>query len=158
VSTLTRGTAAGRRRWLVAGALAMAGCSAGDPPDPDAAPPAPPPASDLAPGSPSASASPAGGSDAGSVAPDDHDDAHDAEGEELEAEGSDADDATLDALEERFEAQGVKDIRDDPVDGVTIRLEDELTIADAAAVCAAVRAAGFASVSVELDGVAAACP
>jgi hypothetical protein len=161
---------AGCWRWLVAaGALAIAGCSAGDPPDPDAAASTPRPAAAGDPAPPSSPAAvalpdggvgtaPAGRLDTGDVDPDEHVDAQDTDGEEHDAERSEANDAALDALEQQFEAQGVKDIRGDPVNGVTIRLEDELTIADAAAVCAAVRAAGFASVSVDVDDVAAPCP
>lgn len=110
------------------------GCSAGDPPNPEAARttiPAP--------------------ADAGAAA----------EGPEAapgEQELSDADDATLDSLEEQFEDHGVKDIRVEPGKGVAIHLEDELTIRDARPVCAAVRAAGFADVNVDIDGVVAPCP
>jgi hypothetical protein len=100
-------------------AVPAAGCSAGDPPDPEAA------------GLPAADA---------------------------EDEQADTEDAALDALEEQFEDHGVKDIRGGPGAAVTIRLEDELTVADAAAPCAAVRAAGFATVQVDIDGRLAPCP
>ena len=71
---------------------------------------------------------------------------------------SDADDATLDAIEEQFEDRGVKDIRGEPGTGVTIRLEDELSAADGAAPCAALRAAGFAPARIDIDDVVTPCP
>ena len=124
----------------VAGAalLSAPACSAGDPPDPEAAR-----ATATRPGSPGSSAvgTPAEGP-----------------GHEEEPELSDAEDALLDALEERFEDQGVKDIRGEPGTGVTIRLEDELAVADAAPFCAAVREAGFSEVRVDIDHTVAACP
>ena len=81
-----------------------------------------------------------------------------ADDEPAEEELPEAEDAALDFLEEQYEDRGVKDIRGEPGRGVTIRLEDELTVADAAAVCAAVRAAGFAGVQVDIDGDLAPCP
>jgi len=104
--------------------LAVAACSAGDPPNPEDAQ------------LPFATA--------------------DAEGEEPER--ADAEDATLDALEERFEDAGVKDIRGEPGGPVTIRVEDDLTVADAAPFCQAVRDAGFPDVQVDIDHVVSPCP
>ena len=82
------------------------------------------------------------------------------------ADATDADDSgltaaqddALDAIEERFERGGVKDVRGTATGGVTIRLDDDRTIADAASACAAVRAAGFPSVRVEIDDVVSPCP
>jgi hypothetical protein len=112
-------------RWIRRVAVALAvvlavvlgGCSAGDPPNPEAAglPPAP-------------------------------------------EDADDARDDVLDAIEERFEDRGVKDVRGEPGAPVTIRLEDELTVAAAAEVCAAVRAAGFVDVQVDVDGIVSPCP
>ena len=122
--------------------LLAAACSAGDPPDPEEArvTVAPP------------------GSVAPAVADPDEDAEEEEAGEEDEPELSEAEDATLDALEEQFEEQGVKDVRGAPGAPVTIRLEDELTIVDAGPACAAVRAAGFPDVQVDIDGDLAPCP
>jgi hypothetical protein len=118
--------------WLAAGILLSlaSGCSAGDPPNPDAA-------------------------RAGTTASADPDEERN---EPAEEELSDADDATLDALEEQFEDRGVKDIRGKSGRSVTIRLEDELTIGHAVAVCTAVRSAGFAAVRIDIDGNVTPCP
>ena len=112
---------------------AVLGCSAGDPPDPEAASTVP----------------------ATSVPPED---GGTELAEEDELELPDADDAVLDALEERFEHLGVKDIRGDATRFVTIRMEDESSIADAGPTCAAVRAAGFSDVRVDIDEVMSPCP
>ena len=69
-----------------------------------------------------------------------------------------ADDAVLDALEEQFEGQGVKDIRGDASRTVTIRMEDENTLADAGPACSAVRTAGFSEIVVDIDDVVSQCP
>jgi hypothetical protein len=117
-------------------AVILIACSAGDPPDPGAA-------------TPTTTAATASG-----VAADPEEDEPAGSGAEL----TDADDATLDALEEQFEDRGVKDIRGEPGQGVTIRLEDESSVADAAAPCAAVRAAGFPIAQVDIDDVVTPCP
>jgi hypothetical protein len=138
-----------RVRWAVAGLALIAlafGCSAGDPPNPDAARSATTARAD----------GPPGASDEPSTSPTD---TPDAEGDEPAEEAtSDADDATLDALEEQYERLGVKDIRGAPGQGVTIRLEDELTVDHAAPVCTAVRSAGFADVTIDIGGTVTPCP
>jgi hypothetical protein len=121
---------------VVAGTL---GCSAGDPPNPDAARTTTVPTE-----------APADGEA-------DEPDEEEAE-EPEEPELPDADDATLDGLEEQFEDAGVKDIRGAPGEPVTIRLEDELTVADSAAACDAVCTAGIPDVVVDIDGVVTPCP
>jgi hypothetical protein len=130
--------------------LAVAvGCSAGDPPDPDAAR-ADRAESDTVPVSPGAE-EPDADAEADVPAP--------ATPEDEEPELPEAEDATLDALEEQFEGAGVKDIRGAPGQPVTIRLEDDVDVAAAAAQpCAAVRAAGFADVQLEIDDRVEPCP
>jgi hypothetical protein len=128
-----------RGRWIVAVAmLAVAGC-VDDPPDPDAA---------------DTTTTPAATSDSAAVvttAPVIED-----AGDEFEA--PDAVDDTLDRLEEQFENQGVKDIRAEAGGQVTIRMDDEMTVAAVGPVCAAVRAAGFGDVIVDIDDVITPCP
>jgi hypothetical protein len=130
---------------ITALAVVLAACSAGDPPDPAAA------ASATTTGAPAEGVAVESEPDAELSEPD-------AELSERDAELSDADDATLDALEEQFEDRGVKDIRGEPGQGVTIRLEDERSVADAVAPCAAVRAAGFPTVQIDIDDVRTPCP
>lgn len=79
-------------------------------------------------------------------------------GEEEEPELPEAEDAVLDALEEQFEPQGVKDTRGAPGVPVTVRMEDGFTVQDAGPACAAVRSAGFPDVEVDVDGVLSPCP